>query len=100
MRIRRFAALIVTVAVVVGLYAAYDPAAVGALWPAAGPIAMRVHALLPIGSRASGATVDASTPALPSKPPVVVIVGHAARKDLPRPGGAKPQKSEGSKVVK
>ena len=83
MRVRRFAALIVTAAVVVGLYAAYDPVAVGALWPAAAPLANRIHALLPIGSRASRAAVDAAAPAVPSKPPVVVVVGHAARKDLP-----------------
>ena len=83
MRVRRFAALIATAAVVAGLYAAYDPAAVGALWPAAGPLAMRLHALLPIGSGARAAAVDAPTPTAPSKPPVVVVVGHAARKDLP-----------------
>ena len=81
MRVRRFAALIATAAVVVGLYAAYDPVAVGALWPAAGPLAMRLHALLPIGSRAG--TGAAPTATAPSKPPVVVVVGHAARKDLP-----------------
>ncbi len=83
MRVRRFAALIATAAVVAGLYAAYDPAAVGALWPAAGPLAMRLHALLPIGSGARAAAVDAPTPTAPSKPPVVVVVGHAARRDLP-----------------
>ncbi len=83
MRVRRFAALIATAAVVAGVYAAYDPVAVGALWPAAEPLAMRVHALLPIGSGARAAAVDAPTPTAPSKPPVVVVVGHAARKDLP-----------------
>jgi membrane fusion protein, multidrug efflux system len=83
MRVRRFAALIATAAVVAGVYAAYDPVAVGALWPAAGPLAMRLHALLPIGSGARAAAVDAPIPTAPSKPPVVVVVGHAARKDLP-----------------
>jgi multidrug efflux system membrane fusion protein len=81
MRFRRLAVLIATAAVVAGLFAAYDPVAVGALWPAAGPLAMRLHALLPIGS---GATTGAApVAAAPSRPPVVVVVGHAARKDLP-----------------
>jgi RND family efflux transporter MFP subunit len=44
---------------------------------------MRLHALLPIGPGAGRAGVGAPTPAPPSKPPVVVVVGHAARKDLP-----------------
>ncbi|MGA2491742.1 MAG: efflux RND transporter periplasmic adaptor subunit [Roseiarcus sp.] len=82
MRVRRFAALIATAAVVVGFYAAYDPAGVGALWPAAGPAAMRLHALLPIGS-GGGTGGAAPTATAPSRPPVVVVVGHAARKDLP-----------------
>ena len=81
MRVRRFAALIATAVVVAGLYAAYDPVAVGALWPVAGPLAMRLHGLLPIGSGAGA--VAAPNAAAPSKPPVVVVVGHAARKDLP-----------------
>ena len=77
MRIRRLAALIATAAVVVGLYAAYDPVAVGALWPAAGPLATRLHALLPVGATA------AAPPVAAKRPPVVVVIGHAARKDLP-----------------
>jgi len=81
MRVRRFAALIATAAVVVGLYAAYDPVAVGALWPAAGPLAARLHALLPAGSGAG--SVGAPTATAPSRPPVVVVVGHAVRQDLP-----------------
>ncbi len=84
MRVRRLAALIAAAVVVAGFYAAYDPAAVGALWPAAGSLAMRIHALLPIGSGARAAAVDAPTPTAPSRPPIVVVVGHAARKDLPR----------------
>jgi RND family efflux transporter MFP subunit len=81
MRVRRLAVLIATAAVVAGLYAAYDPVAVGALWPAAGPLAMRLHALAPIGSGAGPVAVPVA--AAPSRPPVVVVVGHAARKDLP-----------------
>ena len=83
MRVRRFAALIATAVVVVGLYAAYDPAAVGALWPAAGPLATRLHAFLPTRSGAGAGAVAAPTAAAASRPPVVVVVGHAARKDLP-----------------
>jgi RND family efflux transporter MFP subunit len=81
MRVRRFAALIATAAVVGGLYAAYDPVAVSALWPAAGPLAIRLHALLPIGSGAGAGAAPTATAS--SKPPIVVVVGHAARKDLP-----------------
>jgi RND family efflux transporter MFP subunit len=81
MRVRRFAALIAAAAAVVGLYAAYNPVAVGALWPVAGPFALRLHALLPIGSGAGTGAAPTATAA--SRPPVVVVVGHAARKDLP-----------------
>src|ERR1700690_4135492 len=81
MQVRRFAALIATAAVVAGLYAAYDPVGVGALWPAAAPLATRLHALLPIGTGSGPA--GAPTATAPSRPPVVVVIGHAARKDLP-----------------
>lgn len=82
MRICRFAVLIVAAAVVVGLYAAYDPVAVASLWPAAGPLAARAHALLPIGG-SPAASSGAPVAARPTRPPVSVVLGQAARKDLP-----------------
>jgi RND family efflux transporter MFP subunit len=83
MRVRRFAALIVAAAVVLGLYAAYDPIAIASLWPAAGPLAMRAHALLRVGARSPAAPGDAPIIVRPALPPVAVVLDRAARKNLP-----------------
>ena len=82
MRVRRFAALIATAVVVVGLYAAYDPAAVGAS-VASRRAARHAPAWRCCRSDRAAGAVAAPNAAAPSKPPVVVVVGHAARKDLP-----------------
>ena len=77
MRLGRLAALLATAAILAAAYAAYQPAAVAALWPAAEPLARSLHALLPGGG---GANPPAAAAA---RPPVVVVVGRAVRKDLP-----------------
>lgn len=82
MGFRRFASLLLAIIAVLALAGGYAPATVETVWPTAAPLAWRIHALLPGASvsapRAAPAAVAAPTPAA-----VSVVVGRAARKDLP-----------------
>ena len=68
--------------VVAGL-AGYKADLVAATFPAAGPFAKRVQAMLPAALVAGPATAAAPTAAAPARPPVSVVVGQVEKKDLP-----------------
>ncbi len=80
MGFRRFAGLLLAIAAVLALYAGYDPANVEKVWPSAAPYARQIHELLPSALKAEPQAA-AAAPAAP--PPVSVVVGRAARKDVP-----------------
>jgi len=84
MGFRRFAGALLAIAVVLALYAGYAPANVEKVWPPAASLAWRIHELLPGAPTAEPASVSAAAaPAASPRPPVSVVVGRAARKDLP-----------------
>jgi multidrug efflux system membrane fusion protein len=81
----RLARYIVVAAVLVVLYAGYNPAAVEANWPAAAPFARALHAYYPAAlvGGPPAPTTSAAAPPSPPRPPVPVLVAAAERKDLP-----------------
>ena len=84
MGFRRFAGALLAIAVVLALYAGYAPANVEKVWPLAAPVAWRIHELLPGAPAAELASAPtAAAPAASPRPSVSVVVGRAARKDLP-----------------
>ncbi|MGO9770977.1 MAG: efflux RND transporter periplasmic adaptor subunit [Roseiarcus sp.] len=84
MGFRRFAGLLLTIAAVLALYAGYAPAEVEKVFPSAGPYARQIHALLPAALTSEPQAAPAApAPAAAPRPPVSVVVGRAARKDLP-----------------
>ena len=84
MGFRRFAGLLLTIAAVLALYASYAPAEVEKVFPSAGPYARQIHALLPAALTSEPQAAPAApAPAAAPRPPVSVVVGRAARKDLP-----------------
>ena len=75
---------LVLVAAVVAGVAGYKADLVASTFPAAGPFAKSVRALMPtalVGAPATATTQAA--PTAPARPPVSVVVGAAAKKDLP-----------------
>jgi RND family efflux transporter MFP subunit len=84
MGFRRFAGVLLAIAVVLALYAGYAPANVEKYAPAAAPFARRIHELLPVALTGEPRTAPpAAAPAASPRPPVSVVVGHAVRKDVP-----------------
>jgi multidrug efflux system membrane fusion protein len=91
MSFRRFAGLLLLVAAGFAAFGAYAPANVEKYAPAAAAYAWKLHELLPASLNRGGAGQSAVAPApsppvvaaAPSGPLVPVIVGLAARKDLP-----------------
>lgn len=74
---------LIVAAVVLVLYAGYDPAFVGAYWPAGVPYAQAVHGYMPAALVGTSAKPSAAAPPAAPRPPVSVLVGQASRKDLP-----------------
>jgi multidrug efflux system membrane fusion protein len=81
----RLVRYLIIAAVLVALYAGYNPAAVEANWPAAAPMARALHAYVPaaLGGGPPATATAAATSAPPARPPVPVIVAAVVRKDEP-----------------
>ena len=84
MGFRRFAGFLLAIAAILALYAGYAPAEVEKYFPSAGPYARHIHELLPVAlTRESRSAPSAAAPAASPRPAVSVVVGRAARKDMP-----------------
>jgi len=71
----------VVVAAAAAAYGAYDPAFVAARWPAAAPLAQKLHEYLP--AALTGKPPAAAQAAVAPRPPVSVVTALAERKDVP-----------------
>ncbi len=85
MGFRRFAGLLLTIAVCSGALRRLRPGqGREGLRPRPAPFARQIHDLLPVALTGEPQTAPpAPAPAASPRPPVSVVVGHAARKDLP-----------------